>query len=200
MKETPSNDQTTATTALEPSPMVSPSPTFYSELAQTLITAIDQFTAAIPDFDNPIVSDEFADRKRHIRPEFITEALSALLVHTELQNMKQLNAVEALDDKQYIDAFVPLARHMQSALRGLRSTIRARKARLGGNAQVIYSVAKAFTRDRKTSSLGEHVGNMKRSLGTTSRRKRVAAPAGGGTAQPGGKEETTTTSNPQQQQ
>lgn len=199
MQETPSNDRTPATTALEPVPMVSPSPTFYSELAQTLITAIDQFTAAIPEFDNPIVSDEFVLRKRSIRPEFVTEAVSALLVHTELQNMKQLNAVEALDDKQYIDAFVPLARHMQSALRGLRSTIKARKARLAGNAQLIYSVAKAFTRDRKTSSLGEHVGNMKRSLATPSRRKQVAEPAGGGTAQPGGKEDITTTSKPQQQ-
>jgi hypothetical protein len=199
VQEKPSNDQTTATAALEPAPMVSPSPTFYSELAQSLITAIDQFTAAIPEFDNPIVSDEFVVRKRGIREAFVTEAVSALLVHTELQNMKQLNAVEALDDKQYIDAFVPLVRHLQSALRGLRSTIKARKARLAGNAQLIYTVAKAFTRDRKASSLVEHVGNMKRSLATTPRRKRVAAPAGGGTAQPGGKEETTT-SKPQQQQ
>ena len=202
MKEkTTKDDQTTVTAPLEATPMVSPSPTFYSELANTLIAAIDQFTGAIPEFDNPIVSEEFVIKKRRIRAEFITEAVSALLVHTELQNMKHLNALEALDDKQYIDAFTPLARHMQSALRGLRSSIKAREARLGGSAQRIYSVAKALTRDRKTSSLGEHVGNMKRTLAPATRRKKgtVEETAGGVvTAQPG--KESTTATKPQQQQ
>jgi hypothetical protein len=199
MPEKPTKDQTPEITAIEPVPMVSPSPTFYSELATTLITAIDQFTSSVPDFNNPIVTEDFVTKKRRIRPEFVTEAVSALLVHSELHNIKQLNAVEALDDKQYVDAFIPLARHIKGALKGLGFSISARQARLAGNAQLIYSVAKAIARDRNTT-LGVHVDDMKRSLATSTRRKKVIdEPAGGvGTAQPGGKEVTTTTKTEQQ--
>lgn len=158
--------------AAEPSPLPTPSPTYYGQLAATLIASIDQFTAAVPDFDNSQqVSKEFVARKRNLPPQFVNDAVSALIVSPELQAIRSLNAAEVLDDKQYVDAFAPLERHLEGALKGVRFAIGIRYARLGAGAQQIYAFAKTIARDRSTTALDVHVERMKRSRTPGRRRK-----------------------------
>jgi len=147
-----------------PEPMPTPSPTFYSQLAADLIASLDGFTAAVPDFDNPLrLSASFIQSKRRVPKAFVVDAIAALLVSGELQGLKISNTAEVLDDQQYIDAFVPLARHLETALKGLNFTIQAREARLAANAQKIFTTAKALAQDREGTTIGVHVENMKRS-------------------------------------
>ncbi|HYK01367.1 MAG TPA: hypothetical protein VE974_06395 [Thermoanaerobaculia bacterium] len=178
----------------EPAPMVTPSPTFYSELANSLLTALDQFTAAVPNFDNPTVSKDYIKKKRRVPALLVTNAVSAVLVHSELHSVKALNAEQTIDDKQYIDAFTPLARHMETALKAIIFGIEAREARLAANAQQIYAVAKAFVRDRESTTLAVHVDNMKRAIKAARRGKRASAEV----EEPAGKEDATTSASSKQ--
>ena len=160
-----------------PEPMATPSPTFYSQLAADLIASLDGFTAAVPDFDNPLrLSIAFVKAKRRLPKAFVIDAVAALLVSGELQGLRISNTAEVLDDQQYIDAFVPLARHLDTALKGLNFSIQAREARLAANAQKIYTTAKALAQDREGTTIGVHVENMKRSRRQPVRRKTKPEP------------------------
>ncbi len=145
-------------------PMPTPSPTYYGQLATTLVGSLDQFTAAIPDFGNPQqVSMEFVQRKRYIRPQFIADAISALLVSPELQSLRLVNLAEVMDDKQFVDAFLPLLRHLEAATKGLKFIVAMRNARLGEAAQQTYGLARELDRNKAASTISAHVENMKRS-------------------------------------
>jgi hypothetical protein len=179
--------------AEEPPPSSFPPPTFYAELAAAVISALDQFNAAMPPLDPLTVSEKFIRRKRRVPAPFVTDAVGALLVESELQNVRTLNAAQLVDDKLCIEAFTPLLRRLKAAEKVVRLMVHAREARAAAGAQQIYAVAKAFASDREATSLGVHVGNMKRSLRGT-RRQRVIEPETPATP---GKEETTSTKSPQ---
>jgi hypothetical protein len=178
----------------EPPPVPAPSPTFYADLAAAVIAALDQFKAQMPPADNLAVSKDFIKKKRRVPAPFVTDAVSAILGEAELQNVKSLNIAQALDDKLCLDALIPLARHVDAALKALLLIIQAREARLAANAQQIYAVSKAFSRDREATSLAVHVANMKRSL-KGPRRRRIVTPETPETPEIPGKEETTNTSS-----
>lgn len=173
--------------AEEPPPASFPPPTFYAELAAALISALDQFNAAMPPLDALTVSEKFIKRKRRVPPPFVADAVTAILGESELQSIKTLNAAQLLDDKLCVEAFAPLLRRLKAAEKIVRLMVQAREARQAAGAQQIYAVAKAFASDREATSLGVHVGNMKRSLRGT-RRQRVIEPETPATP---GKEETT---------
>jgi hypothetical protein len=86
-------------------------------------------TESIPDFDNPVVDEAFVQRKRHLRPEFADGAVNTVAVSPELQMIPALNVPQTLDDKQFVEAYVILAAHLATALKGINRVIRARKAR-----------------------------------------------------------------------
>jgi hypothetical protein len=177
-----------ATAAEEPPPVSFPPPAFYAELAAALVTALDNFMAAMPPLDALTVSEKFIRRKRRVPVPFVADAVSAILIESELQNVKTLNAAQAVDDQLCLEAFRPLARRLKGTDKALTLIIRAREARAAAGAQQIYAVAKAFTSDREATSLAVHVGNMKRSLRGPRRAQTPATP---------GKEETTSTKSPQ---
>jgi hypothetical protein len=181
-------------TAVEEPPVSFPPPTFYAELAANLVNALDQFLAAMPPLDALTVSEKFIKRKRRVPAPFVADAVSAILTDSELQNVRTLNAAQAVDDQLCLEAFRPLVRRVKGADKALRLMVQAREARAAANAQQIYAVAKAFTSDREATSLGVHVGNMKRSLRGTARRQRPIEPETPATP---GKEETTSTKSPQ---
>ena len=160
-------------TVTETEPMPTPSPTFYSQLAANLIAALDQVTAAVPNFEDGVTTKDFVSKKRRVPPAFIVDAISALKVNGDLHNVKALNVLEAMDDSQYVEAFEPVIRHLQAALAGLEFSVAGRKARLAATAQKIYAISKALVRDRENTSVGiaVHVNNMKRSLRPSRRRK-----------------------------
>jgi hypothetical protein len=144
----------------QPVPLVTPSPTLYGELATGLITDLDQFSANVPGFDDETVTTDFVRRKQRISPEFINRAVGALFGDGELLAVKSLNAAEAMDDKQYIDAMLPVEQKLLVVYRRLRFTIRIRQARLARTAQQIYGIAKELARDRDTSTINLHVQDM----------------------------------------
>ncbi|HEY0160396.1 MAG TPA: hypothetical protein VGF28_24125 [Thermoanaerobaculia bacterium] len=167
-----------------PAPLPTPSPTFYSEMAAALVAAVDRLTESVPEFAAPVVPTLVVERKRRVPSEFVARAVGALLVSAELQTVKALNPAQIIDDKQFVDAFEPLAAHVSTALNGLRRVIVARKARLTASAQQIYAFSKALAREREAAPIAEHVENMKRTLRPVAGRKKDAEAAK--------KEETTT--------
>ena len=96
----------------QPAPLVTPTPTLYGELAAGLLSSLDQFTASVPGFDDETVTPEFVRRKQRISPDFVNTAVSALFGSNELLAVKQLDAVEAQDDKQYTDAMNPVVQRL----------------------------------------------------------------------------------------
>jgi hypothetical protein len=183
--------QTRSLTTADAGPAPEPSPTFYADLAAPVLAALEQFMAAIPPLDNLAVTQDFIKRKRRVPAPFVTHAVSAVVADPELQNVKSLNTAQALDDKLCVDAFIPLARQMDAAVKSLLLIIQGREARLAANAQQIYAVAKALSRDREATPLGVQVGNMKRAMKGPRRRRIV----GGQTPESPGKEDTASNSS-----
>ena len=161
---------------IEPAPVPNPSSTFYSEMVAVLIAAVDHLIQSIPEFDTPVVTTEFVERKRRLSPLFVSRAVNALLVNPELQEVKPLNAAQTIDDKQFIDAFEPLEAHLTTALKGLKRVIAARRARLNAAAELIYLFGKALAQDRDATTIHDHVDTMKRSRHAP-RRSRKRNPA-----------------------
>jgi hypothetical protein len=186
-KEKPAQGATDAEPDPIPAPLPTSSPTFYSEMAMALIAAVDRLTESVPEFAAPVVAANVVERKRRVPSDFVAKAVNALLVNSELQTLKALNAAQIVDDKQFVDAFEPLAAHLSTALNGLKRVIVARKARLTASAQQIYAFGKALAREREAAPIVEHVENMKRTLRRV-RRKKVDG------AEAVRKEETTTRS------
>jgi hypothetical protein len=180
--------QTAAAVAVVMEPAPIPSLTFYAELVAPLAIALELFKAGIPPLDNLTVTKDFIKKKRRVPAPFVSDAVSAVLIEADLQNVRTINTAQALDDQACLDAFIPLARHIDAVRKAVLLIIQGREARLAASAQQIYAVAKAFSRDREATSLGVHVGNMKRSL-KGSHRRRI-----GGTPETPGKEESTNTS------
>ena len=178
-----------ATADAEPAP--ASSPTFYADLAAPVVAALEQFMAAIPPLDTLAVTQDFIKRKRRVPAPFVTHAVSAVVADPELQNVKSLNTAQALDDKLCVDAFIPLARQMDAAVKSVLLIIQGREARLAANAQQIYAVAKALSRDRDATPLGVQVGNMRRAMKGPRRRRIV----GGQTPESPGKEDTANNSS-----
>jgi hypothetical protein len=157
--------------AEDPAPIPTPSPTLYSEMAMALIAAVDRLIESVPDFGAPVVASAVVERKRRVPPGFVASAVNALTVSSELQGVKGLNAVQAIDDKQFVDAFEPLEAHLATTLKGLKRVILARKARLTASAQQIYAFSKALARERDAAPIGDHVDEMKKTLRPVRRRK-----------------------------
>jgi hypothetical protein len=173
-----------------PEPPPAPSTTRYSELANTLLAALDQFSAAMPQLGETAVTRAFVRRKRAVPAEFRDGALGAVLIHPELQGIKALDLTQSMDDRQHNEAMRPVARRLEALHKSLDFEIDARDARVAATAQQIYGVARAFVRDRENATLGIHVANLQRALRAARRpaRKAVAeSPA------PAGKEGTATT-------
>ncbi|HYK00715.1 MAG TPA: hypothetical protein VE974_03105 [Thermoanaerobaculia bacterium] len=173
MSDTASNDPTASQTALRVVPRVVSSAAAFSELASTLIAAISRVSAAVPAFDDARVTKDFIARKLRVPAPFVTEAVSALVVAAELRDMHPGHWDRTLIRRQYIDAFIPLLKHMEVATKKLRFDIDAQQALLAADAQQIYAVTKALARDREATALGVHVGNMRRALRAARRRRRA---------------------------
>jgi hypothetical protein len=118
------------------------------------------------------------ERKRRVPPEFVTTAFNALTVRVELQSLEVLNGTQAIDDKQFIDAFEPVAAHLSTTLKGLKRVIAARKARLTASAQQIYAFSKAIVREQEAAPLGDHVDEMKRTIRPAHRRRKAVDTGG----------------------
>lgn len=170
---TDSKDKDVSVTAdgEEPAPIPTPSPTLYSEMAAALIAAVDRLIESVPEFGAPVLASAVVERKRRVPPRFVASAVNAVTVSSELHTVKALNAAQTIDDKQFVDAFEPLAAHLATALKGLRRVILARKARLNASAQQIYAFSKALAREREAAPIGDHVDEMKRTLRPSRTRK-----------------------------
>ena len=176
----------------QPVPLVTPSPTLYGELATTLSADLDQFTASVPGFDDETVTIDFVRRKQRIATVFVNKAVAALFGSNELLAVKPLDAVETMDDKQYVDAMSPLVQKLGTVYQRLRFTVQVREARLARKAQQIYGVAKELARDRETSEIKSHVNEMARAL-KARRTKPAAKPEETPAAAPGKEGDTTAT-------
>jgi hypothetical protein len=174
MPETPNiKNQTPPTLDTNETPEPpTPKPSVYAQLAAMLIASLNQFMAAIPEFNNPQgVSKDFVKRKRRVPPPFVDNAVSALVVEQELQGIPQLRPDQVLDDREYLDTLKPVLRHMITAVKGLKFTIDVREARLAASAQQIYGIARSLAADRDATSIAAHVDNMKKARRPSKRRK-----------------------------
>ncbi len=72
MKERTTHNTQTEVPAQAPAPqatpLVTPSPTLYGELASALSASLDQFAASVPGFDDETVTRDFVRRKKRISP------------------------------------------------------------------------------------------------------------------------------------
>ena len=176
--------------APQPVPLVTPSPTLYGELAAGLIAALDQFTASVPGFDDETVTVAFVRRKKRLSKAFVNKAVGALFGNNELLAIKPLDAAEAMDDKQYVDAMFPVVQKLGTVFKRLGFTVDVREARLTRKAQQIYGVAKELARDREATPLNNQVDEMAK---TRQRRAKPAPKEAPPAAAPGKESETTTT-------
>jgi hypothetical protein len=171
MDERPQTDDTRLPVLVKPIPRLTPSPTFYGQLADGLAADLDRFSANVPGFDDETVQPEFVRRKRRIPRRFVQRAVGALFGSSELLAVEVLDAAETMDDQQYIDAMQPVERKLFAVWKRLRFTIQVREARLARKAQQIYGVAKELARDRETSTIQSHVDEMAKFRSQKKRRR-----------------------------
>jgi len=139
--------------------------THFELVAAALNKALDDFVAAVPEFEHPHESMmELVRKKRGVPREFVSHAVVSLLVSSDLQSIRQLDAGAARNDVQYLMALRSVLMHLQQVETGLKFTMDAKEARLKATAQRIYAMGKALLRDRHGGELAVYVDKMKRAL------------------------------------
>lgn len=171
----------TAAAAADDPASQTPTVTHYQQIAVNLGKAIDDVLAAFPNavVDVHPATKTFVRRRQAVPLAFIATAVAAVDANPELQSVPGFDVTQVRDSLQYIDAFRPMVDRLAAAKENLSFNIESRRANAGDGALQLYAVAKGIARSPKSTTVGSHVGNLKRDLGRTGRggRKKPPAPA-----------------------
>jgi hypothetical protein len=168
-----------AVAAAGPAPSApTPTATYYQELAEGILSAINDLEAKIPQFESAHESTKsFVRSYVGVPLKFLGTAVAAVEQTPELQSLQRLDVTKAHDTLQFIDAFAQVLDRVNAFARGIAFTMSARRASLGADALQIYDITKGLSRDPGSAAIALHVENMKRALGRKGHPKKTSTAA-----------------------
>jgi len=156
----------------DPANPLTPTITYYQQLAEQTSKALDEIAAIIPKLEaTHATTAPFVRTHLNVRTEFLATAIAAVEQVPELQGVNKLDVTAARDTLQFIEAFRPVQDKLTAFAKSLRFTMDSRKASLATDALQIYSIAKGVARDPGSADAASHVANLKRDLGRRGRGK-----------------------------
>jgi hypothetical protein len=178
------------TADIGPTPVPTPTITFYQQQAADFMKALDEISAALPQLEiahpNTV---KFVRGHLNVSNEFLASAIAMVEQIPELQGLKKLDVTAARDTLQFIEAFRSVLDKVTAFCDSLKFTMDSRKASLAADALQIYDIAKGVARDANAAAVVAHLKNLKRDLGRRGRPRLTAptpqapAPQPGTTAQ-----------------
>jgi hypothetical protein len=167
----------------EPVPQT-PTVTYYEQLADKFMKALDDIAEIIPKLQASHESTApFVRSYLSIPNAFLATTISAVEQDATLQGVQKLDLTASRDTLQFLEAFKPVLDKLTGFQSALKFTMNSRKALLAADSLQIYDVAKGLARDPGSAGMAAHVGNMKRDLGRRGRpKKKLPAPGSGSPA------------------
>ena len=161
-------------------PAAPPTPTitYYQQLADNAVKAIDALAAAMPPLEasHPLTAD-FVRSHRNIPPSSIAEAVAIVEQHPELLATNKLPPTQSRDDLQFAEAFGPVGQKLIGTGEIVMFTVNAKLAGLTASGQQIRSVAEALSRDPGSSHLIPAASRLKKIFGKRRGSRKKPAPA-----------------------
>jgi hypothetical protein len=147
--------------------------------AQKVIETLHAAKAMIPRMQG-------LDKKQHkamrtllnVPIPFVEQASATVLLSPEIQSMQRLTPERALDDIQFLQAYLPVRNEIEALLKNVDYSLNAVKAELVSESLLVYTMAKALL--RKNGHFAVFVRNMRRELGRSGRRKKKVKPSADG--------------------
>ena len=153
-----------------PETPVTPTVTYYQQLANDVMKQLETLAAAIPDVEEQHPSTaKFVHGHQNVPDAFIVTSVTALEQTPSLQGVNGLDSVASRSDLQFNDAFKQVIDKMTAVRNALEYTVRTKRANLAAAALQTYYLAKGLARNKTNAAVIAHVSNMKRDLGRRGR-------------------------------
>ncbi len=153
--------------------------TFYQQLANNFVKALDEITAVIPKLEiSQRTTTSFVRSHLNVPTEFLGTAIAGVERTPELQGAGRLDVPAARATLQFIEAFRPVQDKVTAFANSLKFTMDSGKASLAADALQVYAIAKGVARHPEAIAVASLVANLKRDLGRRGRSKKPVAVAG----------------------
>lgn len=156
-----------------------PTPTLtrYQQIADEFLRQFETLITIIPRLETPHASTvEFVRTHANVAVEFLATVTASVEQHAPLQVINKLDAVDARDKLQYMEAFRTVVDRVMAFLDSLRFTLNSEKAFLTADCLQVYAIGQALARDPGSADIAQAVANMKRDLGRRGRPKKIDKP------------------------
>ena len=160
----PNTPETTAT----------PTVTYFQQLANDWIKALDTLSATVADIEEKHPSTaKFVHGHQNVPDAFIVSAVATMEQTPSLHGVDGLDPVVSRSDLQFNDAFKQVVDKLTALRNALDYTILTKRANLAASALQVYYLTKGIARNRTNAAAISHVTNMKRDLGRRGRARKV---------------------------
>ncbi|HEX3583664.1 MAG TPA: hypothetical protein VH087_17990 [Thermoanaerobaculia bacterium] len=161
-------------------PAASPTPTitYYQQLADDAVKAIDALAAAMPPLEasHPSTAD-FVRSHRNVPPSSLAETVAIVEQNPELVATNKMPPPESRNDLQFAEAFGPVGQKLIAVGETVVFTVNAKLAALTASGQQIRAVTEALSRDPGSAHLIPVAGRLKKLYGKKRGSRKKTAPA-----------------------
>jgi hypothetical protein len=148
--------------------------THYMLIAQQVIAVLNRLMDEIPGFrEAGNVSRDFIRRKAGVPRPFVRDAVAVLQVHDKLEFLRQQDGRAALDNQQWLDAFVAVKKLLGVFYRGMVHTAQWKEAQLASSAQKILKFVEAMELDADDVTLTHVRKHLQRARRRPRRKKKT---------------------------
>lgn len=149
-------------------PAAPPTPTitYYQQLANDVVKAIDALAAAMPPLEasHPTTAD-FVRSHLNVSPSNLAEVVAMVEQNPELLATNKLSPAESRDDLQFAEAFGPVGQKLIAVGKTVVFTVSSKLAGVTATSQQVRAVTDALARDPGSSHLVPVAARMKKILG-----------------------------------
>jgi len=162
-------------------PPAAPTPTmtYFQQLADNAVKAIEALAAAMPPLEasHPSTAD-FVRSHRNVPPSSLAETVAIVEQNPELIATNKMPPVQSRNDLQFAEAFGPVGRKLIAVGETVVFTVDAKLAALTASGQQIRAVTEALARDPESAHLIPVAARLKKLFGKKrGSRKKVVVPA-----------------------
>jgi hypothetical protein len=168
------NNPITPSEASPPETPVTPTVTYYQQLANDFMKSLDTIAAVIPKLEASHVSTtSFVRSHANIPTQFIATSIAVVEQTPVLQRLAKFDVDGARNALQFLDAFHAVCDKVMAFEKSLKYTLASTKAVVAKDSLRNYSILKTLAKDPGSADLGSHVANLKRDLGKRGRPRTI---------------------------
>jgi hypothetical protein len=161
-------------------PVAPPTPTmtYFQQLADDAVKAIDALAAAMPPLEasHPSTAD-FVRSHRNVPPSSLAETVAIVEQNPELISTNKMPPAQSRNDLQFAEAFGPVGQKLIAVGETVVFTVNAKLAALTASGQQIRAVTEALARDPGSAHLVPVSARLKKLYGKKrGSRKKVVLP------------------------